>query len=327
MPKVIVQIDASPGEATDPGAVHTSVPGLRDIARALDGLGYWGLSHAGSPPPTGEVTGPSPDPGLWNVYLGQATRRLRHGQFGYALPTGDPAGLAGHVALMDHMLEGRLFVGVARDGAGAGDPRHRALFGEHFRLMKQAWKAGGAGRRCWQDPHPPVFQPLAHGRAGLQWAARQGVVPVTPSAPAEVSRWFAQLYRHEAMVAGRDVVLGEGTGVLRSFSIHRSRAEAAAAVERWHLPAWRGWPLGGRGRPTAEELGEAGLLVAGTLDEVRRRLAAQLREVPVEYLVWPLPYPAMPKDVVLEQVELLATRVMPDLGMEAPVAPTAAVAR
>src|SRR5690606_1922037 len=95
--------------------------------------------------------------------------------------------------------------------------------------------------RCWQDPHPPIFQPFSQSRTTVAWAARQGLVPVTMFAPIEVAGWFARLYRHEAAAGGRTFSLGQNMGLLRSFSVHRSRLAAAEAVERYDMLAWRDW--------------------------------------------------------------------------------------
>lgn len=56
----------------------------------------------------------SPAPLLLNAYLGTFTRRLNHGQLGIVLPPNDPIRIAEECAIVDHMLNGRFFVGVAR---------------------------------------------------------------------------------------------------------------------------------------------------------------------------------------------------------------------
>jgi alkanesulfonate monooxygenase SsuD/methylene tetrahydromethanopterin reductase-like flavin-dependent oxidoreductase (luciferase family) len=413
MPKVIVQIYPSLGDrrameahrpiGRDAAVFHDVMHGLREIAQAMDELGYWGLSHVEHHFHS-EGMELSPDPGLWNLYLGQATRRLRHGQLGYVLPGRDPLRLAEKLAMLDHMLEGRLFVGIARGyqsrwmnvlgqriGVAAGLPgdaqeeRNKALYHEHYRVMKLAWQQdllqyrsphyevpypyeegipgwpaadsltrefGAPGEvdadgtlqgvsvvpRCWQDPHPPIFQPFSQSAGTVRWAAREGLIPITMFAPIAIARGFAQLYRHEAAVGGRDLALGESMGLLRSFSIHPTRAALADAIERWDMPAWRDWygafghlggfrhpgeegPVPAPGETVGQRLTDVGLILGGTVDDVRRGLEAQLREVPFEYLVWHLPYAAMPKEVALEQLELFATKVMPDFGMEPPAQP------
>lgn len=420
MPKVIVQIYPSLGghEAMaahrpigrDPDVFHTVMQGLREIARAMDELGYWGLSHVEHHFHS-EGMEMSPDPGLWNLYLGSATRRLNHGQLGFVLPTRDPLRLAEKIAMIDHMLEGRLFVGIARGyqsrwmdvlgqriGVQASNPadeeveaRNKALYFEHYRIMKLAWEmdllqyrsrhyevptpfvegiegwpvadtltrdygvpgeVDDAGTlqgvsvvpSCYQDPHPPIFQPFSQSPSTVRWAAREGLVPITTFAPISAAKGFAMLYRHEAAVGGRELALGQSMGVLRSFSIHDSKIAAAEAIERYEMLAWRDWygafgHLGGFRRPgetgevprpgedVAERLTGVGLILGGTVDDVKRQLDAQLTEVPFEYLVWHLPYAVMPKDEVLRQLDVFATKVMPEFGMEAPTSPVVRTGR
>ena len=54
---------------------------------------------------------------------------------------------------------------------------------------------------------------------------------------------------------------------------------------------------------------------------MKRNLEEQLKTVPFEYLVWHLPYAVMPLDETLEQLDLFATKVMPEFGLEAPEPP------
>jgi alkanesulfonate monooxygenase SsuD/methylene tetrahydromethanopterin reductase-like flavin-dependent oxidoreductase (luciferase family) len=166
--KVIVQVYPSAGDPVDDLArrpigrnnevFQELLAGLERLALRLDELGYWGLSHTEHHFHS-EGLELSPDPGLYNLYLGRRTTRLRHGQLGFVLPTHDPIRLAERCSMIDHMLEGRFFVGLARgyqrrwvDVIGQrmhtntasfldrdADARNRQLFSEHFRVLKAAW--------------------------------------------------------------------------------------------------------------------------------------------------------------------------------------------
>lgn len=420
MPKVIVQIYPSLGDheamarrrpiGRDPEAFHSVMHGMKVIAKAMDEMGYWGLSHVEHHFHS-EGMELSPDPGLWNLYLGQATERLMHGQLGFVLPARDPIRLAEKIAMIDHMLEGRLFVGVARgyqsrwmDVLGqrlhvkASRPevaeveaRNKELYFEHFRIMKLAWEQdllqyksrhyevpfpydegitgwppsealtsryGAPGEvdehgtvlgvsvvpSTYQYPHPPIFQPFSQSRGTVAWAARNGLVPITMFAPIVIAGWFASLYRHEAALAGRELALGQSMGLLRSFSIHKSRSDAQAAIEKYDMLAWRDWygsfghlagfrfpdeqgPVPAPGESVADRLTKVGMIIGGTVDDVKRQLDAQLSEVPFEYLVWHLPYAVMPLDETLEQLDLFANQVMPEFGMEPPAPPVLRTSR
>lgn len=414
MPKIIVQIYPSMGGpdemrkrrpiGRDPHTFHSVMHGLREIAEVMDELGYWGLSHVEHHFHS-EGMEVSPDPGLWNLYLGQATKRLRHGQLGYVLPSRDPIRLAEKIAMIDHMLEGRLFVGIARGYQSrwmnvlgqrldvrapgpddkAADARTRELYFEHYRIMKLAWEQdllqyksrhyevpfpyeegipnwppadsltrefGAPGEvdehgtlqgasvvpAPYQDPHPPIFQPFSVSPSTVRWAGSQGLIPVTMFAPTMLAKWYAELYKHESDKAGFNFGLGQNMGLLRGFSIHESKSKAMDAIEKYDMMAWRDWygsfghlqgfkfpdeegPVPLPGESVSERLTKVGLLIGGTVDDVKRSLDAQLNEVPFEYLIWHLPYAVMPKHEVIEQLDLFANKVMPEFGMEPPADP------
>jgi alkanesulfonate monooxygenase SsuD/methylene tetrahydromethanopterin reductase-like flavin-dependent oxidoreductase (luciferase family) len=166
--KVIVQVYPSAGDpAAEPDrrpigrsndSFQEMLASLERLALTLDELGYWGLSHTEHHFHS-EGLELSPDPGLYNLHLGRRTTRLRHGQLGFVLPAHDPIRLAERCSMIDHMLEGRFFVGLARgyqrrwvDVLGQrmhtqtasvrdadADARNRRLFSEHFRVLKAAW--------------------------------------------------------------------------------------------------------------------------------------------------------------------------------------------
>ena len=168
MPKVILQVYPSLGDfgemerrrpiGRDNEAYQRTLDSLVELAQAADDLGYWGLAHVEHHMHS-EGMEFSPSPLLLNVHLGHHTKRLMHGQLGLVLPAHDPIRLAEEIAIADHMLKGRLFVGMARgyqsrwtnilaqkwgvtatySDQSEADQRNRALFAEHFKIMKMAW--------------------------------------------------------------------------------------------------------------------------------------------------------------------------------------------
>src|SRR3954469_2135330 len=168
MPGIILQAFPAPGAAggrekrrptgRDNEAYQRMLDGLVDLCKAADDLGYWGITHVEHHMHS-EGMEISPAPLMLNVYLGQFTKRLRHGQLGLVLPAHDPIRLAEEIAIADHMLRGRLFVGMARgyqarwqnilcqrfgvtstaSDMSEADQRNRLLFNENFAIMKKAW--------------------------------------------------------------------------------------------------------------------------------------------------------------------------------------------
>jgi alkanesulfonate monooxygenase SsuD/methylene tetrahydromethanopterin reductase-like flavin-dependent oxidoreductase (luciferase family) len=142
----------------DNEAYQRMLDGLVEVAKAADDLGYWGMAHVEHHLHS-EGMEISPSPLMLNIYAAQHTKRLRHGQLGLVLPAHDPIRLAEEIAIADHMLRGRLFVGMARgyqfrwqnilcqkygvtatnSDQGEADQRNRLLFNEHFKIMKMAW--------------------------------------------------------------------------------------------------------------------------------------------------------------------------------------------
>ncbi|MBV8989563.1 MAG: LLM class flavin-dependent oxidoreductase [Solirubrobacterales bacterium] len=168
MPNIILQVYPTMGDTAamkelrpigrSSERYHEMLASLIELCQAADDLGYWGITHVEH---HGHSEGLeiSPDPLLLNVHLGHYTKRLRHGQLGFVLPAHDPVQLAEQIAIADHMLAGRLFVGMARgyqarwqnvlcqrfgvtataSDQSSADQRNRLLFEEHYKIIKQAW--------------------------------------------------------------------------------------------------------------------------------------------------------------------------------------------
>ncbi|MPZ23012.1 MAG: LLM class flavin-dependent oxidoreductase [Dehalococcoidia bacterium] len=108
-----------------------TIDGVHDLVRAADEMGLWGCAtiehHFHS---EGYEVGPQP--GILNAYWAAITKNIRIGQLGYVMSAQNPIRVAEEVAILDHLLKGRSFVGFARGyqaldqhaGPAPGDPRH-----------------------------------------------------------------------------------------------------------------------------------------------------------------------------------------------------------
>jgi hypothetical protein len=85
-------------------------------------------------------------------------------------------------------------------------------------------------------------------------------------------------------------------------------------MEGSRLPGEEG-PVPTPGEHLADRLMKSGLLIAGTVDDVKRKLEQLLNEVPLDYLVWLFHWGLIPRGEALEQLELFATKVMPEFGL------------
>ena len=78
-----------------------------------DEAGYAGFSH---PEHHLQIEGfeASNEPGLLSMWIGQHSRRLQVNMIGWVAPTHNPVRTAEYIATLDHMLKGRLGVGLVR---------------------------------------------------------------------------------------------------------------------------------------------------------------------------------------------------------------------
>jgi alkanesulfonate monooxygenase SsuD/methylene tetrahydromethanopterin reductase-like flavin-dependent oxidoreductase (luciferase family) len=394
----------------DNDAVQSMLEGLIEVAQAADDLGYWAITHVEHHFHS-EGLEYSPAPLLLNVWLSRYTKRLRHGQLGLVLTAHDPIRLAEEIAIADHLLKGRLIVGLARgyqsrwmstlgqkfrvtatlSDQSEADQRNRELFQENFELLKLAWAndllrykgpsyevpyphdEGVSGwppaatitrpygvpgevdedgtvrgvsvvPKPYTQPHPPLFQAFGGSPATLTWCGEEDVTPTIFAGPVETLKALVGFYVEGAASRGRTVEPGESIGICRSFHIVENgvrrtaesvRADVYEAYEQHQHVMWHGWfeqfgalqeslrlpgeegPVPAPGEYLADRLLLSGIWIAGTVDDVKRGVEALLDEIPADYLVWLLHWGIMPREVGLRQLELFATEVMPEFGIDA----------
>ena len=101
--------------------------GWHEIIKHADTIGYWGANaiehHFHS-----EGFEMCPAPGVINAYWAAITKNLHIGQLGYVLGTQNPIRVAEETAVLDHLLKGRFFVGLAR----GYQSRWTGTVGQHF---------------------------------------------------------------------------------------------------------------------------------------------------------------------------------------------------
>ena len=149
--------------------------GTFDLVQAADDLGLWGVAtiehHFHS-----EGYEVSPNPGVLNAYWAAITKQIHVGQLGYVMSAQHPIRVAEETAILDHMSQGRFFVGFARgyqdrwtnvigqhlgarathsDGT-ADDQTNRDLFEENVDIVLKAWTQDSIEHNSplWQIPYP-----------------------------------------------------------------------------------------------------------------------------------------------------------------------------
>lgn len=374
----------------DADLYHEVVHGMTDIVKACDELGFWGVSliehHFHS---EGYEVGPNP--GILDAYWASQTKRLRVGQLGYVMSAQNPFRVAEETAILDHLTNGRTFVGFARgyqsrwtniigqhmgtvatlsDGS-SDDARNRRLFEEEIELVLKCWtedsvefdgefwkvpfprdtgvvdypaadtsarfgnigEVGEAGEirrvsvvpKPYQQPHPPVFISTMVSPASTEYAARKGFIPafITPIEPA-VER--AKLYREVSKAHGRNFAPGENVALVRWLRLVDREEDYDDALRAYDLSIsenfyarFRARQPGrmanpGTGLDALKANSTGGIYLGGTLDQTRRRFAKEWEQLPAEYVIFISHYAQQPKESVIRELELFATKVMPEIG-------------
>lgn len=146
-----------------------------DIIKAADQMGVWGAStiehHLHS---EGYEVGPNP--GILNAWWASQVKNMHVGALGYVAATQDPIRVAEETAILDHITEGKFFVGFARgyqarwtnvlgqfsgtvatvsDGS-ANDMKNRDIFEERVMMVMKCWEeeALTLDGNYYQAPYP-----------------------------------------------------------------------------------------------------------------------------------------------------------------------------
>jgi alkanesulfonate monooxygenase SsuD/methylene tetrahydromethanopterin reductase-like flavin-dependent oxidoreductase (luciferase family) len=187
LPKVIIQLypmipaggekghKAKRPVGADNEAYHKIVHEWTEIAQEADAMGVWGLStiehHLHS---EGYEVGPNP--GVLNAYWAAHVKNAHVGALGYVAATQDPIRVAEETAILDHLTNGKYFVGFARgyqsrwtnilgqfSGAPATvsdgsdeDELNREIFEERVEMVLECWQTESTvlDGKYYQAPYP-----------------------------------------------------------------------------------------------------------------------------------------------------------------------------
>lgn len=165
----------------------------------------------------------------------------------------------------------------------------------------------------FQKPHPLLLQAMTLTQDTISWTARQGIVPMIFLPFPGMAIQGAEFYRQEAEKAGRSLQLGESVGLARLVALGKTR-EAALDVARQgipHLLALYHSKFYPNIPTTVEPMIDAGVGFVGTVDDVRRQLAAVQQQLNPEYFLVFCDQGFLPLDEVKRQIELFA-KLMPE---------------
>jgi alkanesulfonate monooxygenase SsuD/methylene tetrahydromethanopterin reductase-like flavin-dependent oxidoreductase (luciferase family) len=187
LPKVILQLypmfpakgeggrKARRALGTDPDIYHKIIHEWDEAVIEADALGVWGLGtiehHLHS---EGYEVGPNP--GVLNARWSTLVKNANIGALGYVMTTQDPIRVAEETAIIDHMCDGRYFVGFARgyqsrwtnilgqftdteatvSVKSAADHKNREVFEERVMQVIEAWTEESItfDGKYYQAPYP-----------------------------------------------------------------------------------------------------------------------------------------------------------------------------
>ena len=186
----------------------------------------------------------------------------------------------------------------------------------------------------YTSPHPQLFQAFGASPNTLKWCGEEDVTPTMLAGPIETCKSLIEIYREAARSKGREVPFGKGIGIVRSIHITENREQIYEWTDKYEDPVWNGWyqpfgfmeasrlpgeegPVPKPGEHLADRLMNSGIMMAGTVDDVKRQMEKTLTELPVDYIVWLFHLGMFDIEHGKRQLEIFANEVMPEFGMDA----------
>ncbi len=247
-----------------PNVEHDVFTGALAQAELADELGYgcwWSVEHHCTPD-----FSYSGAPELVNTAIAMRTERLRVGHAGVLTPfkINHPLRVAERIAVLDHLSEGRVEVGLARSGGaewatfGVDPDGTLAELEEAARLMVAAWTQP---ELSWQSerldipertvvpkpvqqPHPNLWQTVSTpGSARLAGELGMGILCTTLLSP--VSTLAAMIAEHDAGLAASTDPVGKVVNAERGVftfvhcteTVDEAIADRAAEAAMWYVNA------------------------------------------------------------------------------------------
>lgn len=294
----------------------------------------------------------TPSPGVYLAAVARSTARIHLGPLVYLLPLYSPLRVIEEICMLDHLSHGRLEVGVGR-GVSPFEMRYQHIAAEESRdifidsfncivegLTHDTLDYAGkyvtyAGTpvpiKPLQKPYPPFWYGSSN-ETGSTWAGLHGMHFVangpTARAKANISAYKAALRERgspAAPIAG--FTGGAAIGALRHIVVAETEAEAVRIAKpafEHHLANLNYLRnLHGSTEFTArlhvhqdltfDDAVAHGMVLAGTPDAVTAKLAEQIEELGINYLVTYMLFGTMPLSDAMRSLLLFKQTVMPRL--------------
>ncbi|MBL8549972.1 MAG: LLM class flavin-dependent oxidoreductase [Hyphomonadaceae bacterium] len=312
------------------------------MAEAYDRCGLYGYHLAEH---HGTTLGAAPSPNVFLSALAQRTKRIRLGPLVYVLPLYNPLRLIEEIAMLDHLSNGRLMIGVGK-GASPIEARFCGVpdeeIGPRFEEARECLMRGLTrdrldfqGRfyrfddvplrmRPLQQPRPPLWYGLNRHET-LGWAVANDVNVVMLALDPQ-ARVLADAYRAEWKRAGKPEGALPLIGVSRHVVVADTDAEASAlarsAYARWIASFERLWTESGinirqlipglsKTYPESwDDLVAIGNGVAGSPETVLRFARKTIDATGCNYLASWLAFGNLSAPQVIRSAELFSKHVM-----------------
>lgn len=307
------------------------------IAELYDRLGFhaYHLAEHHSTP-----LGMAPSPSVLLAAIAQRTERLRFGPLVYLLPLYHPLRLAEEIAMLDHLSQGRLEVGIGRGRS----PIEVMLYGQDFGVAQSVYEEALAvldlaftaerltfrGKhfdfknvpielRPRQRPHPPFWYGVGTPESAEEYGLR-GFNAVTLAKAEPAALLARRFYEAEARGGWRDRRLGICRFVVVGETDREAEALAARAYPSWHASFFELFhrygqrPVQTSWAPSFAEMQSSGLAFAGAPATVAKALRAQLDLVDANYLVGQFVFGDMSLAESVKSITLFGEQVMPELA-------------
>jgi alkanesulfonate monooxygenase SsuD/methylene tetrahydromethanopterin reductase-like flavin-dependent oxidoreductase (luciferase family) len=176
-----------------------------------------------------------------------------------------------------------------------------------------------------------VYQPIT-SEPTLEYAARVGHIGIFPARTGGVAAHWDR-YAARAADHGRMLAPGQGRVLHANVHVGCTTAEALGTVRDGHdeyvkflspygrFKHYRGGDVPFDFRPSVEETAESANMLIGSVAEVADRLGRYADELALGHLILFPDFPGLSREQIDDQLALLATEVLPAIGVDLTVQP------
>ncbi len=283
-------------------------------------------------------------PSVLLAAVAQRTKRLRFGPLVYTLPLAHPFRVIEEICMLDQLSNGRLEVGVGRGSSpyelgyfGIDAQTSSKLYTESYQIILQGLQSREISfegemfqcrnvpvvLECVQKPHPPLWYGVSNIDA-VPWAARNGL-NIVCQGPSTRVRAITDLYRKEWSEASGSVgaampMMGLGRHLMVAETSKEALDIARRAFDVWYRSLQHLWRRHGNPMthyPIPEDFAaaaQAGIVIAGTPDEVADKLKHEIKVPGVNYILTRFAYGDLSHDESVHSLNLFTSKVMPEFA-------------